>query len=201
MVIPTLRIVPTSPPALSLAPKLHVPFRLVVLMSGVNVAAVGANPAGAAAARLPSGANVPVNGAVPDAKDTTDVELITVFVKLSFNEPLWLTRFKTCAFGAFKNKVRSPSQVWVMLKITLALVPVAPPGIPATVIGTDTPVGSESGITTLIAPVLPVAVPDKGAPITVSKVGLPAQSGPLGLAETVIGATTVGDTVIVGVPV
>jgi len=141
-------------------------------------------------------------GATPAEIGVIAVELIVVFTKLSAEPPLSKTRFNTPLFGAgaFKNIVRSPSQVCVILKFTLALVPTAVAGIPATTNDVLTPVGSESGIPTAIGPEFTVVVPAVGAPIIVNKVGSPAQRGVLGLAVIVIGATGVAETVIVGVP-
>ena len=62
-------------------------------------------------------------------------------------------------FGAFKNKVKSPSQVCVILKFTLALDPTALAGTPDTVNGVLTPAALASGIATVIGPEDTVTVP------------------------------------------
>ena len=77
-----LVIVPTSPPALSLAPNSQLPFNNpAVLYSCPHVATNGAKPAGAGAANEASAANVPVNGAAPPDNGLADVELIVVLTK------------------------------------------------------------------------------------------------------------------------
>jgi hypothetical protein len=105
----------------------------------------GANPT----ALAPSAANVPVNGATPVARDVAEVELIVVFVKLSPDPPLAFTRFKILPLGALRLILTSPSQVWVILKLTLILA-TATAGKPAITKSLVTAVLSL--IATLIAP-------------------------------------------------
>ena len=139
--------IPKSPPAPSLKPIAHTPL---VANRGVNVVAVGAKPVGEGAARLPSAINVPVNGTAPVAKDVVDAELITVFVKLSPEPPLPLTRFNTWLFGDFKKIVKSLSQVCVILNNTLTPVALAVAGIPATVRLLAIPAGVLSAVQAMV---------------------------------------------------
>ncbi len=100
--------VPKSVDALSLIASVHVPFP--VPNNAGKLAVVGVYLVGGFSA-LASGANVPVKGVPAVPNETTDDELITVFVKLSPEPPLLLTRFNTSPLGAFRFIIRSPSQV------------------------------------------------------------------------------------------
>ena len=185
---------PTSPPAASLAPNDQMPFNWpAVLIKGVNVVAVGVNPAGAKAAKLPSAIKVPVNGTTPVANEVALAELITVLVKLSPLPPRAFTKFNTWPLGDFINNVKSPSQVWVILKFTRALVPVAVAGTPATVNDVPTPVALASGIATAITPELTDTLPGVGAACAVNFVGSPAHNT-VPLSDTIAKAPTPAET-------
>lgn len=114
-------------------------------------------PVGPKPARF-SAANVPVRGAAAPLIGVVDVELITVLVKLSvplppvppLSEP---TRLRFAPFGAIRLISRSPTQVWLMLNVTLMLDTTALAGIPLKLIGeVTTPVGKSSGIRVVKAP-------------------------------------------------
>src|SRR5688572_1369311 len=140
--------VPISPVAPSLIAKVQLP--LGTEKRSENKVTFDTKPVGPCV-RAASGRYVPVNGAAPVASDTAPAELITVFTKLSPLPPLLLTRFKILPFGAIRFISRSPSQVCVILKVTLML-PTGTAGNPETFIVFVAPVALLSGIATLIAP-------------------------------------------------
>jgi hypothetical protein len=98
-----------------------------------------------------SALNIPVLGAGAPLIAVTPVELTVVLVKFAvplppvppFNAP---TRFNTWPFGERRFITTSPTQVCVIVKVTLILETMAPPGIPETATLLDVPAGLLSGI-------------------------------------------------------
>lgn len=113
------------------AARVHAPFRtLYKLDHDVTLETKPVAPT----ALMASALNVPVNGAVPVDIAVTDAELIVVFWKPAVLElPSPFTRLRILPLGAFRLRIRSPSKLVLKLKLTAALVIVAPAGTPVTV--------------------------------------------------------------------
>ena len=162
-------------------------------------ASVCTQPVGAGAAAEASAANVPVNGAALARllNGLVLVELITVLVKLSPEPPLWFIKFITLPLGDFKKTVRSASQVWVILSVTLTVLNTVPAGAQLTFSVLVIPSGASSVIVSAIAPEAVLQLAGVGV-ITVNKVGSPWHKVAPWLAK-IVNAPIPGITVNVAV--
>jgi hypothetical protein len=207
-------IVGTSPEALSLPARVHVPFGTeynelnAVTFEGKLVGPVPAGPA--------SAAKVPVYGEAPEERGVTEAELNIVLLKPA---PLTvrLKRFNILPFGALTFNCKSLRKAPVFIvtfTVTLILVIVAPAGIPATDTLFDEPAAFASGTTKFIVPDAAEPVPATGTvpPVTVSNTLPPEQivaedgvtTGVVGGALTVIATLpdiAVGPAQILPVPI